>query len=316
MELDRLNLSEEKEKPFVLIYILIIVIITIILTSLRIIFYIYQDELSDSFFFELLNKNRDLNFETYYNLMENGLIHYYDSNPLIEEKALYLYFWYFIFYPFHVVPLEISIYFWDLLRLVTTIFIAINIKKISGNNRDLLFFFLFAGIGYFADMYLNNSNWLIQLFLYESYIQLEKDNKFLSGIFFALSTFKIPLMIFPFILLLVKKIKAKDLMYYFFPFFLISIPYIIFPEFFSMMITNWFQSIETTSGFSIVSIFLKSWRLIQPAQLMFLSIITIIISANIENEEQKTTISNFIYISISTFWILIWLFLLGLALFL
>ena len=316
MGLERLDLSEEKEKPYLPIYILTIIIITISLTSLRIIFYIFEDDLSDSFFIELLIRNRDLNFKTNYNLMDNGLLHYYEKNALVDDKALYLYFWYFIFYPFHIIPLEISIYIWDLLRLVTTIFIAIKIKRIINNNRDLLFFFLFSGIGYFADMYLNNTNWLIQLLLYESYIQLEKKNKIFSGILFTFCTFKLPLVIFPFILILTKKIKGKDLLYYFLPFFLICMPYIIFPDYFSVMVSNWLQSIESTSGFSIVSLFLTSWRLIQPAQLMFVSVIIVIILLNIKNESEKSGIRSLLYVSVSILWVLICLLFLGLALFL
>jgi hypothetical protein len=316
MELDRINLSKEKEKPYLLIYILIIIIITTTLTTLRIIFYFFQDEATGLFFIDLLIKNRDLNFKTNYNLMDNGLFQYYEENPLLDKQALYLYFWYFIFYPFHIMPLEVSIYLWDLLRLVTTIFIAIKIKRMINSNRDLIFFFLFSGIGYLADMYLNNTNWLIQLFLYESYIQLEKKNKILSGIIFTFCTFKIPLVIFPIILILTKKIKGKDLLYFFFPFFLICMPYIIFPAYFSMMISNWLQSVETTSGFSIVSLFLTSWRLIQPAQLMFVSVIIVIILLNIKNESEKSGIRSLIYISVSILWVLIWLLFLGLALFL
>jgi hypothetical protein len=315
MESDSKNLIEEKEKPYVLIYIFVIILISIVLIALRIIFYIFHDELSGIFFLELLIKNRDLNFQTNYNLMYNGIFHYYEDNPLIDQKALYLYFWYFIFYPFHVIPIGISIYIWDLLRLVTTIFIVINIKKIIESKRDLLFFLLFSGIGYFADMYLNNTNWLIQLFLFESYIQIEKNRKLMSGIFFAFCTFKIILILVPFILILVKRIKVKDLFFYFLPFLIICIPYIIFPEYLMMMVSNWLKSVEPTSGFSVVSIFLIFWRVIQPAQLLFLSVIIVFILLNIENEEIKYRIGSLIYIFVSILWVIIWLAFLVLALF-
>ncbi len=315
MNSNELTFSKEKRESYILMYILIIIFITAVLVALRIIFSFFQEESPGLFIIDLLMRNRDLNFKTNYNLMYNGIINYYGDNPFISEKAIYLYFWYFIFYPFYIIPIEISIYIWDLLRIISTIYIAINISKVIKNRRDLLFFFLFSGIGYFADMYLNNTNWIIQLFLYESYIQLEKNNKPLSGFFFTICTFKIILIIIPFIFILIKKIKGKDLIFYFLPFLVICIPYIIFPEYFSMMVSNWFLSIETTSGFSIISIFLIFWRVIQPAQLMFLSIILVIIIVNIKNENEKTRIGSLIYISVSILWVLIWLIFLGFALF-
>ncbi len=314
MKSNELLLSKEKKESYILIYILIIIFITAVLVALRITFSFFQEESPGLFIIDLLMRNRDLNFKTNYDLMYNGIIHYYEYNPVINERAIYLYFWYFIFYPFYIIPQDISIYLWDLLRVIATIYIVINISKIIENRRDLLFFLLFSGIGYFADMYLNNTNWIIQLFLYESYIKLEKNNKLLSGIFFTLCTFKITLIIIPFIFILIKKIKGRDLIFYFLPFLVICIPYIIFPEYFSMMVSNWFQSIETTSGFSIVSIFLIFWRVIQPAQLMFLSVILVIILVNIKKEKQKTSIGSLIYIFVSFLWVIIWLIFLGLAL--
>lgn len=315
MKSNELTFSKEKRESYILIYILIIILITAVLIALRIIFFFFQEESQGLFIIDLLMRNRDRNFKTNYDLMHNGIIHYYEQNPLINETAIYLYFWYFIFYPFYIIPLEISVYVWDLLRFISTIYIAINISKIIENKRDLLFFFLFSGIGYFADMYLNNTNWVIQLLLYESYIQLENGNKLFSGIFFTLTTFKITLIIIPFIFIIIKKIKVKDLVYYFIPFSLICIPYIVFPEYLLMMGSNWFQSVSTTSGFLIINIFLLFWRLIQPAQLMFLIVIIVIIIENIKNESVKKKISSLIYIFVFILWVLIWLLFLGLALF-
>ena len=62
-------------------------------------------------------------------------------------------------------------------------------------------------------MYLNNTNWLIQLFIYVSYLQLEKNRKLLAGIFFTLATFKIILIVIPFIFIITKKIRARDVAY-------------------------------------------------------------------------------------------------------
>lgn len=315
MKLNGLAFTKEKRESYLLIYILLIILITAVLISLRIVFSYFQEESQGLFFIDLLMKNRDLNFKTNYDLMHNGIIQYYEDNPLTDETAIYLYFWYFIFYPFHIIPLEISLYLWDLLRFISTIYIAINIIKKIENRRNLLFFFLLSGIGYFADMYLNNTNWIIQLLLYESYIQLEKDRKLFSGFFFTLATFKITLIIIPFIFIIIKKIKVKNLIYYFIPFSIICIPYIIFPEYLLMMVSNWIQSVNTTSGSLIINIFLLFWRLIQPAHLMFLSVIIVIIIVNINNERVKKKFSSLIHITVFIFWVLIWLIFLGLALF-
>jgi len=316
MTLNELTFVKEKRDSYILTYILFIIFITAVLISLRIIFYLFQEESTGSPFLDLLIRNRDLNFKTNYTLMNNGIIDFYKENPLINEPAIYLYFWYFIFYPFFMIPLEISLYIWDLLRIISTIYIAINIKKLIKNDRDLLYFLLFTSIGYFADMYLNNTNWLIQLLLYESYIQLERNNKIISGIFFALTTFKITLVIVPFIFVIIKKIKMKDLIYYFTPLILICLPYLIFPEYFLSMLSNWVHSTDVSSGFPLLNFFLIIWRLIQPAQLMFVSVIGIIILVNIKIEQARFRINSLIYISTFAFWVLIWLILLELALFL
>lgn len=315
MKLNELTSLKKKREPYVVHYIIIIILITITLIVLRIIFYFFQEGSTGFFLIDLLIRNRDLNFKTNYELMHNGILHYYEENPLINEVAVYLYFWYFIFYPFYIIPSEISLYIWDLLRFISTIYIAIKINKIIENRRDLLFFFLFSGIGYFSDMYLNNTNWLIQFFLYESYVQLEKNKKVFSGIFFTLALFKIILIVVPFILIIVKKIKVKDLFYYFLPLTLICIPYIIFPEYLLSMISNWLSSADTTSGLPILSFFLIIWRLIQPAHLMFISLIVIIMLVNIKDKEARKRFGSLIYTSVFVLWILVWLLILEIALF-
>jgi hypothetical protein len=290
--------------------------ITAVLISLRIIFLYILEESSTSFFIDLLIHNRDLNFKTNYELMENGIIHYYDKNPLIDERAFYLYFWYFIFYPFYLIPLDLSLYIWDLFRIISTIYIAFKISKIINNKNEILFYFMLSGIGYIADMYLNNTNWLIQFLLYESYIQLDKNNKIYSGIFFTLSMFKITLAIFPLLLLIIKRIKVIDLLYYVIPFTLICVPYFIIPNYLLKMLTNWIHGIDTVSGFSLVNIISALWRLIQPAHLMFISLLLVIILLNIKEEGMRKKISLWLYLFIFIFWGLIWLLLLELAIFL
>ena len=315
MRSNELTLVKDKRKSYFMIYLIIIILITLILIALRIIFYNFQEESSGSFFIDLLLRNRDLNFKTNYDLMNNGFIQYYEENPLTNEKAIYLYFWYFIFYPFYSLPLEVSVYIWDLLRFISTIYIAIKLKNLIKTKRDLLYFLLFSGIGYFADMYLNNTNWLIQLLVYGSYIQLEKDKKVFSGILFTLAAFKITLILIPFIFILIKKIKWKDLIYYLLPLILICLPYIIFPGYFLSMISNWYSSAEASTSLQMLNFFLIIWRLIQPAQLMFVSILVVILILNIKNEKKRYRIKSLIYLSVFIIWILFWVILLELALF-
>ena len=296
-------------------YIIFVIITTLILVCTRIVFYYFQDELSGFFFMDLLMSNRDLNFKTNYDLMSNGVFHYYEENPLLDEKAIYLYFWYFIFYPFYILPYEVSLYLWDLLRLSSAIYIALKIEKITSDNRELYFFFLFSAIGYFTDMYLNNTNWLIQLLLIESFYQFQREKKILSGILFSFAVFKVTLILFPLILIIIKKLKVKHLAYFITPLILICIPYFIFPEYFISMVSNWFEVSNTSTNLSLINIFLKLWRLIQPAHLLYVSFITLIIILNISNEKIKDRIALIIYIFVSIFWILIWVFILEFALF-
>jgi len=312
---NELTTAKDKRESYFLIYLIIVILITSVLIALRIIFHVFQEGSTESFFIDLLIRNRDLNFKTNYDLMNNGFIQYYKENPLTNEKAIYLYFWYFIFYPFYSLPLEVSVYIWDLLRFISTIYVAIKLKNLIKTKRDLLYFLLFSGIGYFADMYLNNTNWLIQLLVYGSYIQLEKDRKVFSGILFTLASFKITLILIPFIFILIKKIRWKDLIYYLLPLILICIPYIIFPGYFQSMISNWYTSAEASTSLPILNFFLIIWRLIQPAQLMFVSILVVILILNIKNEKTKYRISSLIYLSVFIIWILIWVILLELALF-
>lgn len=296
-------------------YIIFVIITTLILFCFRIVFYYFQDELSGFFFMDLLMKNRDLNFKTNYDLMHNGVFQYYEENPLLDQKAIYLYFWYFIFYPVYILPYEISLYLWDLLRLSSAIYIALKIEKITSDNRELYFFFLFSSIGYFADMYLNNTNWLIQLLLLESFYQFQRERKILSGIIFSFAAFKVTLILFPLILIIIKKLKLKQLVYFITPLIFLCIPYFIFPEYFISMVSNWFEVSNTSTNLFLINIFLKLWRLIQPAHLLYVSFITLIIIVNISNEKIKDKIALIVYIFVSIFWVLIWVFVLEFALF-
>ncbi|MGQ4874478.1 MAG: hypothetical protein ACP6IY_10455 [Promethearchaeia archaeon] len=129
---------------------------------------------------------------------------------------------------------------------------------------------------FFFDMYFNNTNWLIYLLIFESYIQLKKGNKIISGILFTISTYKIILILFPFILLIARKIGIGDLIYYFIPFFLIFLPYFIFPPYFFEMFQNWSyieynKEIVLFNNEYLWMFYQAVWQGAQPAQLLFIS---------------------------------------------
>ena len=298
-------------KVYLKIFVILILIISVVLTIFRLAFYFIDSfPSSDNSFLYLMVRNRDLNFRTLYNLMDNGLIEYYQENPITGDKAKYLYFWYFIFYPMYLIPYGISVYIWDLLRLISTIYIILNVKKITENENDILIFLVFCSIGYFADMYLNNTNWLVQLLLFESYIQLKKENTLFSCIIFTLALYKIIILVFSFILIIVKKIKVKEILYYILPIAIICIPYIIFPNYFLQMGSNWFSNESNMTSSILLNLFLIIWPLIQMPHLLFISIIALILLANIQNEKLKKRLNILVYGSISLFWFLLWLFLL------
>jgi len=298
-------MKEIKHWSNVIIYT--VICITLILIILRILFYFINIELlSENSLIFIMMKNRDLNFKSLYNLMDNGIIFYYQEHPFTQDKAIYLYFWFFIFYPFYLMPMEVSMYIWDLLRLISTIFIIVKIRRITENERDILYFYFFLSIGYFADMYLNNTNWLIQIFLFESYSQLKKEDKRLSYILFALASFKITIIAFPIILLIIKKIKIKEMINFYIPIALISIPYIVFPNYLLQIISNWSESGYSSSSFILFDVFFKIWPLIQMPHLMFISIIALIVLVNIKNEKLKKRLELLIYSGMLLIWVITW----------
>jgi hypothetical protein len=275
------NLTNHGEKSSVQLYIvLIFVIITIILIELRILlnFFVISD---------WIQITKDIDFKILIAGMDNTLINFYDPVPISDWPPYYLYFWYFIFYPIYIIPFNtvIGIYVWDILRLALTILFIRESSKVFRNQKDLLIFYILSIIGYSIDAYYNNVNFLISFFLFYSYVFLEKDKKWISGILFTLSSFKITVILFLPVLLIVKKIKWKDLLYYLVPFIIICIPYIIFPNYFLQMFTNWFHSDSEIQGILIFDSIM--WKALQPSHLMFIGSLLIIFMENIKNEERK-----------------------------
>jgi len=305
LEEPKTELKHEEGRTLHRYYIAGIIGITIILIILRILFNlsgIYNEQVF----------LRDVDFKTLYDLEGNGLIEYYDYPSIAGFRALYLWFWYFLFYPIYLLPIGIGVFVWDVLRLISSIYIGKNIYKITENTYDIVIFFILSGLGYFADAYLNNTNWLLQILLFEAYIQLKNDKKWLSGVFFALSCYKITVIIFPAILLIAKKIKFKQLIFYFIPLALLCIPYLIFPEYFWKMYYNW-TYIEGGQEYAtniFIEFYLAIWQTFQTAQMMFMGLFLIIFLEGIKNKKWRShfrwTILIFLLLMNISFPLLLW----------
>jgi hypothetical protein len=267
-------MNNEKEYPIHLYFICGLIIITIILIVLRILlgfFYINP----------WIKETRDVDYKILIEGMKNGIINFYDPIEISDWPPYYLYFWYFLFFPMYLIPLEIGLYIWDCLRLLCVGYVFFKAKDIFESKTDLIIFYTLSSIGYSYDAYFNNVNFLIIFFLFLSYKCLEDDKKWIAGIFFTLATFKINSILFIPVLLIIRKLKARDLIYFVVPFLLVCIPYMIFPEYFMQMINNWLHSDEAIQGILIVDSI--TWKVLQPSHLMFISLLIIIFLANLEN---------------------------------
>jgi hypothetical protein len=261
-----------------------------------------------------LDGSRDVDFKILLLGLRNGLVDFYD--PVIVPEGVpdwppyYLYFWYFLFFPMGLVPFEIGIYIWDILRLIISSYIVLKGFKIIKSRTNLLWFYFTIFAGFLIDGWYNNCNFLLIFFLLMSYTSLEKDKMWLSGIFFALSTIKINSFLFLPVLLIVRKIKFKDLIYYIIPFAVLCLPYVIFPDYLFQMLNNWSNSTPGIQGLTPLDPII--WKAVQPSHLMFLGFMFIIIFEHLEKFEKghkiRTLIVSililfYIYISI-TVWIL------------
>ncbi|TFG01924.1 MAG: DUF2029 domain-containing protein [Promethearchaeota archaeon] len=270
--------NDEQEYPFHLIFIISLIIITIILTIIRIFLYF-----NDSNYF--IYSRRDYDFIILREGIHNGLINFYDPIEGSAWPPYYLYFWYFMFYPIYLLPIEIGLYLWDILRLISVVYVFFKAKELFENRTDLIIFYILSCIGYSVDAYFNNVNFLILFFLFNSYLALKMDKKWVAGILFNLATFKINAFVFLPVLLIGKKIKFKDLIYYLVPFFIVFIPYIIFPNYFMQMVTNWGHSDEAVEG--ILRFESMFWKALQPSHLMFIGLLLIIFLDGITDFKRK-----------------------------
>ena len=255
----------------------------------------------------LLGDSRDVDFNILLEGLKNGLVHFYDPVPVPpgvpDWPPYYLYFWYFIFYPMGLMPSDISVVIWDLLRLVISSYIVLKGFKIIKIRLNLLWFYLTIFIGFLIDGWYNNCNFLIMFFLLMSYMSLEKDKMWLSGIFFALSTIKINSILFLPVLLITKKIKLKDSIYYIIPFSILCLPYAIFPDYLFQMLTNWGNSTPGIQGLTFLDPII--WKAIQPSHLMFLGFIFVIIFEFLEQYKRGHQIRTIIFLIFSIFYLYI-----------
>ncbi|MBY8983562.1 MAG: DUF2029 domain-containing protein [Candidatus Lokiarchaeota archaeon] len=273
-------MNNEREFPIQKYVMIILAMITISFIILRIFIN----------FFDILpwiEETKDIDFIILLEGMDNGLVNFYDDVSISGWPPYYLYFWYFLFFPIKIIPTDglVGVYVWDMLRLVLTILIIRESPKMFKNKKDLHIFYILGIVGYFIDAYYNNVNFLIAFLLFYSLVYLEKDQKWIAGILFSLATFKITAIVFLPLLLIARKIKWKDLIYFLIPFVLIFVPYIIFPDYFLQMITNWGHSDGEIQGVLIIDSII--WKALQPSHLMFIGLLLIMFMENIKNEERK-----------------------------
>jgi len=273
-------MSEEENRSIQLIFTYIFSIITAVLIIIRII----------SYFFEIspwVEATKDIDFKILIEGMDNGLIDFYDPISISDWPPYYLYFWYFLFFPIYIMPFNVSIgvYIWDVLRLILTIVVVRKAPTIFKNKKDLLIFYIFGSIGYTIDAYYNNVNFIIVFLLFFSFYFLERDEYWKAGFLFTLATFKITAIVFLPVLLIIKKLKWKDLKYFLLPFLLICIPYIIFPDYLFQMVKNWGSSDAEIKDILFFDSVL--WKALQPSHLMFIGLLFIIFIENIKDDKRK-----------------------------
>ncbi|KKK44460.1 MAG: hypothetical protein Lokiarch_18070 [Candidatus Lokiarchaeum sp. GC14_75] len=285
-------MKDEKEYPIHKYVIYIISLISISFIILRILLY-YFDILP------WIKETKDIDFKILIDGMDNGLINFYDDGVISKWPPYYLYFWYFLFFPVYIIPTDglIGVYVWDALRLILTIVVVNKSAKVFKQKKNLLIFYIFSIVGYSIDAYYNNVNFLIVFFLFYSFIYIGKDKMWIAGILFTLSTFKITAILFLPVLLLSKKIKVKDLIYFIAPFALVCIPYLIFPEYFFQMTSNWFSRDTEIQGLLIIDSII--WKALQPSHLMFIALLVIIFLESI-NIEKKRKVYRLILVSVIT----------------
>ncbi|MFO7795385.1 MAG: hypothetical protein ACQERB_17480 [Promethearchaeati archaeon] len=222
------DISQKRiDSKYINLVIIIILLITISVIIFRNLYIIFD-------FPTFLEYYTSEDFYILSEAQQEGLFNYYNTASK-SRMPLYLYYWYFIFFPFGIIPPYISIYFWEILRTGLSIFIVKNIYTISRDRNNFFVFLIPFIFGYIFDTILGNSNFLILFFLYLSYKYLDNSNFknriWIAGFFFGLACFKIYVIGMIPILLLTKKLDLKQLPKFISPFLLFLIPYILFPNY-------------------------------------------------------------------------------------
>jgi len=275
-----------------------VIITTIVLIVFRILFLFFD-------FPTFMEEPKDGDFYILLDHMKGGLSHFYDKDKSVA--AIYLYFWYFLFFPFYIIPSGISLLLWDILRLVSFLYVINNIKSISKDDFTVYSFILLSYIGYFFDAYLGNSNFIILFFLFESYQYLENDEKirniWIAGIFFAIACFKITTLIILIIFIIIRRLNLKRFIKYIIPFLILLIPYIIFPDLLIQFFNNLFiledshgVIVEPELGNPVLNflarVILFGWQALQPAQLMVYSFFFLLIVKYLKERKKSRNENN------------------------
>ncbi len=291
--------QEEEHALYPKIFMLCFLFGTIILITFRIL--ISSFELP-----ELIENSKDIDFFILYEgFWQNGLLNFYNPVDLPDYipdwPPYYFYHWYFIFFPVAIVPYEVGIYIWDILRLLTCSYISIKTPKCIKSGIDGKLLLMCVLIGFFIDGWFNNINFLILFFLFLSYISLESNKIWLSGIFFSLSLLKINSLIYIVVLLLTKKINRKNFVKFVIPTIILILPYLIFPEFFLSMINNWGFSDNRIQGLFLLDSI--TWKALQPSHLMFLSFCIIVFIVNLKNKKTRRILRVMIFVILGGYYI-------------
>lgn len=284
----------------------IFIVLTIYFIIVRILlFYTHFDT-------PLINFEKDTDLRIQYELMKGGLENFYSTSNYYEDDigrwvSVYLYYWYFIFYPIQLIPMDIMVFIYDFLRLIIGIYVLMKVYEMANEKKNFKWFLFVYSVGFWYDGFLNNFNFLLQFLLLESYLYIDK-NKWIAGILFTLGMVKINVFLFLIGLLVIKKIRVKDAFYFLIPLLIACLPYIIFPNFLFQMISNWLlieEYVPESTWHNPLLISLHFiWQGFQPAHLLHLGIVSFVIFENAKNQVKArriviiTTFSYFIVISI------------------
>ena len=131
-------MNREEENPFYRYFIFLLVGITVAYIIVRIIVNLFDLPF-------LIEISKDVDLDILLRGFRNGLIDFYERiemPPGIPDwPPYYLYFWYFIFFPVGYIPLEIGVYIWDILRLITVSLIMKKSYRLFKNKLDLAIFY-------------------------------------------------------------------------------------------------------------------------------------------------------------------------------